>query len=171
MVLAWGEKVVGVVPVVMPASTSQEMAVLAKLVVGTSVKFCCPAGAGSPALRWRKTAIWARVVLAWGVKVVGVVPVVMPASTSHAMAVLAKLVVGTSENPCGAGEKHDAFPTPCSAAGAPGAAPAGTPSCMVAIPRSSAIDIQMRDRPSFMRGSSRRRERDLPHRVMSNRIR
>jgi hypothetical protein len=64
--VTWGEKVVGVVPVVMPASTSQEMAVLAKLVVGTSVKLWGPAGAGSPALRQRKTAISARVTCCWG---------------------------------------------------------------------------------------------------------
>jgi hypothetical protein len=41
-------------------------------------------------LRQRNTAISARVTWLLGEKVVGVVPVVMPASTSHAMAVLAK---------------------------------------------------------------------------------
>ena len=75
---------------VMPASTSHAMAVLAKLVVGTSVKLWGPVGVGLSALRQRKTAISARVTLLLGEKVVGVVPVVMPASTSHAMAVLAK---------------------------------------------------------------------------------
>ena len=67
------------------------------------------------AFRQRKTAIWARVVLPWGVKVVGVVPVVMPAWTSQEMAVLAKRVVGTSIKPCGAGAKQERFPTPCRA--------------------------------------------------------
>jgi len=71
---------VGVVPVVMPASTSH----------ATSVKLWGPVGVGLSALRQRKTAISARVTLLLGEKVVGVVPVVMPASTSHAMAVLAK---------------------------------------------------------------------------------
>ena len=84
--VAFGLNVVAVVPLVMPLETAHATASAHHAFAGTSVNRSFRFDASSPDARYRNATICARVQTALGLKVVSVVPLVIPFSTAHSIA-------------------------------------------------------------------------------------